>query len=77
MKIRDADLRQAVHANGARPGSDLWRLLLELQRRRDESRARPSETGASQAEYGASRGSPRDGPERAGDSRRAGRREEA
>lgn len=33
---KDSDLRQAVHAHGARPGSDLWRLLIELQRRRDE-----------------------------------------
>lgn len=35
MRIRDLDLRQAVHAHGARPGDPLWRLLRELQVRRD------------------------------------------
>lgn len=37
MKIRDADLRQAVHRHGARPGDALWRLLRELQERRDRA----------------------------------------
>lgn len=32
---KDSDLRQAVHAHGARPGTDLWKILVELQRRRD------------------------------------------
>lgn len=31
----DADLRQAAYENGARPGTKLWSLLIELQRRRD------------------------------------------
>lgn len=35
MLIRDRDLRHAVHSHGARPGTDLWRLLKELQERRD------------------------------------------
>lgn len=35
MAIRDADLRQAIHANSAPPGTRLWKLLRELQRRRD------------------------------------------
>lgn len=35
MKVRDSDLRQAVHSHGAYPGSDLWNLLRELQERRD------------------------------------------
>lgn len=33
---KDSDLRQAAHAHGARPSSDLWSLLVELQCRRDE-----------------------------------------
>lgn len=37
MKVRDSDLRQAVHSHGAHPGSDLWQLLRELQERRDRA----------------------------------------
>lgn len=36
MQVRDADLRSLVHRHGARPGTDLHRVLRELQRRRDE-----------------------------------------
>lgn len=35
MRIRDRDLRKALHRHGARPGTKLWRLLRELQERRD------------------------------------------
>lgn len=38
MPIRDADLREAVMQAGIRPGDALWRLLCELQRRRDADR---------------------------------------
>lgn len=37
----DSDLRQAAHQHGARPGSDLWKILVELQRRRDDGGDRP------------------------------------
>lgn len=39
MKIRDRDLRKAVHRHGVRPGTELWRLLRELQDRRDADSA--------------------------------------
>lgn len=35
MPLRDPDLRQAVHEEGVRPGDKCWRLLRELQARRD------------------------------------------
>lgn len=38
MPLRDRDLREAVAEEGIRPGSLAWRLLLELQRRRDADR---------------------------------------
>lgn len=45
MRVRDADLRGVVHERGAGPGTDLYRLLVELQRRRDaaSSRSTPRE----------------------------------
>lgn len=43
MKVRDADLRQAIHAQGAPPGTKLWKLLRELQERRDREQQRPEE----------------------------------
>lgn len=36
MRIRDRDLRALVHAHGAAPGTDLHRVLAELQERRDQ-----------------------------------------
>lgn len=51
MRVRDADLRGVVHERGAGPGTDLYRLLVELQRRRDaaDSRSTPRErSGASE-----------------------------
>lgn len=41
MRVRDADLRSLVHRHGAAPGTDLHRVLRELQRRRDEEGGRP------------------------------------
>lgn len=38
MKVRDSDLRQEIHSRGAVPGTDLYRLLRELQVRRDADR---------------------------------------
>lgn len=38
MKIRDADLRQAVTEDGIRPGDPSWSALTELQHRRDADR---------------------------------------
>lgn len=38
MPLRDRDLREAVAEEGIRPGSLVWTLLLELQRRRDADR---------------------------------------
>lgn len=35
MQVRDRDLRRLVHHHGARPGTELWKALRELQRRRD------------------------------------------
>lgn len=43
MKIRDADLRQAIHAHGAPPGTELWKLLRELQERRDREQQKLEE----------------------------------
>lgn len=40
MPIRDADLREAVVEAGLRPGDALWRLLVELQARRDADRGK-------------------------------------
>lgn len=35
MPLRDADLRGAVSREGIRPGDETWRLLVELQERRE------------------------------------------
>lgn len=35
MPLRDADIRQAAHEDGIRPGDPSWDLLRELQARRD------------------------------------------
>lgn len=35
MPLRDADIRQAAHEDGIRPGDKAWSLLRELQARRD------------------------------------------
>lgn len=43
---KDSDLRQAAHRHGARPGSELWALLVELQRRRDDDREKPDRAGS-------------------------------
>lgn len=46
MPIRDSEHRQVTHAYGVCPGNDLWRLLHELQERRDrEEREQPVPRG--------------------------------
>lgn len=41
MPLRDADLREAAVEHEIRPGDPGWRLLVELQERRDRDRRRP------------------------------------
>lgn len=47
MKVRDRDLRNLVHEHGAGPGTDLHRVLAELQRRRDEADEEDGRSGPS------------------------------
>lgn len=42
---RDSDLRQVAHRHGGRPGTKLWRILVELQKHRDADRETPARGG--------------------------------
>ena len=57
MKIRDADLRQAVTEDGIRPGDPSWSALTELQHRRDAEKGwAPRPIGDKGADSAASAG---------------------